>query len=693
MSEKEFELPLAGEGEGDGGHELEVKAEQNGDENTESAEQTPEEVEAGAEVEAPDHIDVEVVLKLEVTEEVDQDEEGQDDLCKDDDDEDDHGYYIVTEERATNCPSDGNLDLKEDEKREGKKKEVHGKVKRWSKLLKYSMPGRLAEGTESKKKEEDARKKSGESKKGKERRSLKDKMMKGNNDFVNFLSERRAVSESRFKVMDRLGNPNYLVRTKSDQSLEDPWNCAGSVKEIRNKFEDEDIDFSLQIPQVLKDIATKTTAEWAKEDSAVADATDEQQSKGPVEETPKDEDKGYEHTEMKSSGSSSSKINELSHESSNEEGKKVSKGDKENKKGEKKDRKEKKKTCTSCTTSKEHKEHRREKKRAKREKAEKKKSTEELNKVEVDVKETVPENLTARVKGDNFFQKLLIKEQGDIPKMERPSRPRKSKEKQLYVKSSQPSLGKFLKGKQAVSESIFKYYDQVEKHLEYQTLPRGVIADDVSPSRSVLLQTPSGGPLFPRSISNLERYSSRKSSAERAASALSNRSESADKRAYSLPRPTSSLSQRSDSSFMIDQLEYRNYVYEMVHSTPKNARFCKLQEYFNTLDKVVKLEKDASKMEIHKLKSEDIVDFDTWREMRKKEKAQDELDGLLVGLKKAQKERDFHFRPKDVDDVKWSGDSRLRCRDNSVENLKTMFAEKAASGELNLTNSLPKNFI
>ena len=79
--------------------------------------------------------------------------------------------------------------------------------------------------------------------------------------------------------------------------------------------------------------------------------------------------------------------------------------------------------------------------------------------------------------------------------------------------------------------------------------------------------------------------------------------------------------------------------------------------------------------------------------MRKKEKAQDELDGLLVGLKKAQKERDFHFRPKDVDDVKWSGDSRLRCRDNSVENLKTMFAEKAASGELNLTNSLPKNFI
>ena len=34
------------------------------------------------------------------------------------------------------------------------------------------------------------------------------------NDFVNFLSERRAVSESRFRVMDKLGNPNYLGEQK-----------------------------------------------------------------------------------------------------------------------------------------------------------------------------------------------------------------------------------------------------------------------------------------------------------------------------------------------------------------------------------------------------------------------------------------------------------------------------------------------
>merc|ERR1712025_1289483 len=52
-----------------------------------------------------------------------------------------------------------------------------------------------------------------------ERKSLKDKMM--DNDFTNFLKERRAVSESRFKTMDnksRSPSP-AITRTRSDQEL------------------------------------------------------------------------------------------------------------------------------------------------------------------------------------------------------------------------------------------------------------------------------------------------------------------------------------------------------------------------------------------------------------------------------------------------------------------------------------------
>ena len=400
--------------------------------------------------------------------------------------------------------------------------------------------------------------------------------------------------------------------------------------------------------------------------------------------------------ESKSSGSSRSKINESSHESSNDDHKKSKKFEKDHAKGEKKEKKEKKKkSCDVCTTEKEHKEHRREKKRAKKEKQNKKELTEktkvETKPPKVDKSNCKDDpnilNLSLRsqkVTGDNFFQKLLIKDEIEKPKADRPSRPRKqNKEKKPYVKSSQPSLGLFLKGKQAVSSSIFKQNDEIEKYLENQTLPRGVIRNDDSPQR---------GPLFPRSVSNLERFSPRKSSTERPGSVVSNRSDSLEKRSYSLPRPNSSLSQVSESSFFVDQVEYRNYVYEMVHSTPKNARFTQLQDYFSTLDKVIKLESAASKMEIHKLKSDDIVDFDTWRQMRKKEKAKDELDYLLTDLKKAQKDRDFHFRPREVEDYRWKGDSRLRGKDHSVENLKSLFASKEESGAFDLSRSLPKNF-
>ena len=364
---------------------------------------------------------------------------------------------------------------------------------------------------------------------------------------------------------------------------------------------------------------------------------------------------------------------------------------KEKKRADRRERKEKKKPCTTCTSPEEHKEHRKERRKAKKEKEEKKKEKNGQDMLKkraksADEKPTVKISpiKSEKVTGDNFFQKLLIKEYSDKPKTERPSRPRgkQNPARRPYVKTSQPSLEAFLKSKQAVTESVFKQYDQIEKYLENQTLPRGVIRNEDSPQRSLLM--------FPRSVSNLEK--SRKSSAERAHSVLSNVSDVFDRRSCSLPRPLSSLSQRSDASIVVDQMEYRNYVYEMINSTPKNPRFCQLQDYFNTLDKVMKLENAASRMEVHKLTSEDIMDFDTWRQMRKKEKATEELDGYLTTLKSAQKDRDFLFRVKDKDDFKWRGDSRLDNRDRSVENLRAVFNERGSSGHFDLSNSLPRSF-
>ena len=51
-----------------------------------------------------------------------------------------------------------------------------------------------------------------------ERKSLKDKMM--DNDFTNFLKERRAVSESRFKTMDNKSrSPSPGISRHSDGSV------------------------------------------------------------------------------------------------------------------------------------------------------------------------------------------------------------------------------------------------------------------------------------------------------------------------------------------------------------------------------------------------------------------------------------------------------------------------------------------
>ena len=134
----------------------------------------------------------------------------------------DPGYEIVTEDRGTNCPSlSGSLRKMPRLKSQGKAgendiKEVEEETpassglppaapkrqnKRWSKLMKYTLPSKTPE-TKAKKE-------------NKERKSLKDKMKE--NDFVVFLTERRAVSESRFRVLDKIGSPGKLTRTKSDQ--------------------------------------------------------------------------------------------------------------------------------------------------------------------------------------------------------------------------------------------------------------------------------------------------------------------------------------------------------------------------------------------------------------------------------------------------------------------------------------------
>ena len=637
--------------------------------------------------------------------------------------DDDPGFVIVTEDKGTNCPSiNGSLRKEnkgtnvpsvngtsskgsmESDSREQIGEEIDSSLpptapkrqnKRWSKLMKYTLPSKNPDPKSPKTEKEK-----------KERKSLKDKMKE--NDFVVFLTERRAVSESRFRVLDKIGSPGKLVRTKSDQSVDESWNTGistGTITDLKSRFEshDEELIFDLQSPTAVKEVMATP---FDEDDVGIGMEEDKseklEESKEDISDAPAEVEVRASTQELsKSSGSSTSKINESSPDSGNDD-----KKAKHDKKGGKKskEKKEKKKPCEVCTTEKEHREHRKEKKRAKKERQERKREKEasmnNLNKLEKEPEnvETTPivppypngyssEVLKTKVNGENFFQKLLIKDEIEkSTKMERPSRPVKKEKKPVY-KPSEPALGKYLKGKQAVTDSKFKQYDEFERFVEMALLPKGVIkCEEFNEKKSVFEQ--------PRSSSSLSRVSPRMQSMERPLSSMSNRSTSGDRRSLSLPRPGSAMSQgscASNSSFIIDQAEYHNYVYEMIHSTQKNPRFNQLTTYFNTLEKVTKLESESANMDIHKLGSEDIVDFETWRQLRKQEKAKDELDDLLVDLRKAQKEREFHFRPKEVDSVKWKGDSRLRGRDKSVENLKSLFTKMGEGDEQRMNSTTLPN--
>ena len=191
------------------------------------------------------------------------------------------------------------------------------------------------------------------------------------------------------------------------------------------------------------------------------------------------------------------------------------KAEKERKKQEKRDKKEKnkekKKPCEVCTTEEEHREHRKEKKRAKKEKQEKKRE-----KQDVPVIPPLPSGFSGptyktRMNGENFFQKLLIKESPErSTKMERPSRPtlRKAKEvKRPVVRASEPALGGYLKGKQAVTDNKFKQYDEFEKFVEEAMLPKGIVkCEEFNEKKSLFEKQLEESPIMPRSSSSISRF-------------------------------------------------------------------------------------------------------------------------------------------------------------------------------------------
>lgn len=134
-------------------------------------------------------------------------------------------------------------------------------------------------------------------------------------------------------------------------------------------------------------------------------------------------------------------------------------------------------------------------------------------------------------------------------------------------------------------------------------------------------------------------------------------------------------------SHITDHSEYQSYVMELVHSTRKSERFRELHKFYSSLERLEQLERAASTGDLRpRLKDETVIDYDRWKQLRTKEKAEKEMKVLYTKLKEDQKEKNLLFETKDTESLRWRGerDRGLRCREKSVEDLKQHFDKLTA---------------
>ena len=150
----------------------------------------------------------------------------------------------------------------------------------------------------------------------------------------------------------------------------------------------------------------------------------------------------------------------------------------------------------------------------------------------------------------------------------------------------------------------------------------------------------------------------------------------------SLAKSTSSL-----NTLSADREGYHQYILETLHCRRKSSRYKDLHDFYASLEKMGELEKTTSFGDLRpRMKNEEIIDYDRWKEVRNKEKAHQELKVLYGKLKIAQKEKDFIFSTSDLNRYRWRGDSGLRCKERSVENIREQF-KKLANEESDLEST------
>jgi len=311
------------------------------------------------------------------------------------------------------------------------------------------------------------------------------------------------------------------------------------------------------------------------------------------------------------------------------------------------------------------------------------------------------------IRSDSFFQHLFLREPPDRPEavvhrsssvLDRARSYQRNIERQEPRQKSENSINLakfFLTQKRPVSSSRFKSLDrelsasrspspalrsrsQQEKIRKFET--RNQFGDDlISFSPEPKFRSLSEPPVRVQSTLSEDRQSTLSPvPSSNTPSKIDERRGARARSAGEVDRriTASSQSNPSTSSLHLDQPEYQAYVWELLHSSRKNERFRELHKFYASLERIAELEKTASIGDLRpRLKNEEIIDFDRWKKLRTKERAEDELKALVGKLNAIQKEKDLVFRTTDIDAFRWKGDIGLRAKDRSVEDLKEKFIQ------------------
>ncbi|XP_018054837.1 PREDICTED: uncharacterized protein LOC108691559 [Atta colombica] len=148
-----------------------------------------------------------------------------------------------------------------------------------------------------------------------------------------------------------------------------------------------------------------------------------------------------------------------------------------------------------------------------------------------------------------------------------------------------------------------------------------------------------------------------------------------------------SLTKSTGSLSSMDREDYQQYILELLHHRRKSTRYKDLRDFYTNLSRMDQLERTFSSGDLRpRLKNEEIIDYDRWKCVRSKEKAEQELKALYGKLKSVQRDKDFLFSAKDIDKFRWHGDCGLRCKERSVEDILQYFRRlQSEEGELDFS--------